>query len=137
MNTESERPSSYESIGGGIGPLVLIFCVLAFFFFVCSGVSSETTDPVAASRRRADGAIEQAKASLAATLKDPGSVQWQNLRAKEFKGIIHVCGEFNAKNSVGGYVGWRKFAAVGKDAAPDTDQMYPVFEDGCLRGTSL
>ena len=53
-------------------------------------------------------------ASLEATrnqLKDPGSAQFRNVRLVQHpKGKV-VCGEMNAKNSYGGYVGFKVFAA--------------------------
>jgi hypothetical protein len=43
---------------------------------------------------------------VADTLKDPDSARFRNQKS--------VCGEVNAKNSYGGYVGFRRFIAVGK-----------------------
>lgn len=53
------------------------------------------------------------------TLKDPFSVQFRNLslRTIHLKGppeetSVIYCGELNAKNSVGAYVGWSRFYAT-------------------------
>ncbi len=64
-----------------------------------------------------------AQAIIKANVLDPGSVQFRGL--KTVKG--NVCGEYNAKNSFGGYVGFKFFAykpAVGRvyAANPSLDQ---------------
>ncbi len=48
------------------------------------------------------------------SLKDPGSMQLQDLRVGPGKteGSLTVCGQVNAKNSFGGYVGFRTFYAM-------------------------
>ncbi|GAM63058.1 hypothetical protein JCM19232_4735 [Vibrio ishigakensis] len=46
---------------------------------------------------------QEAEAGLKAQLKDPESLQTRNM----YESTIGVCGEFNAKNSYGGYVGSR------------------------------
>lgn len=53
--------------------------------------------------------IVAARAKLVSALKDPGSVQWRN----EIVGTdgATLCGEFNSKNSMGGYVGFTRFIA--------------------------
>lgn len=45
------------------------------------------------------------------SLKDPVSAQFRNLRGGKSNGS--VCGEINAKNSFGGYVGFQPFVVVG------------------------
>ncbi|WEN14301.1 hypothetical protein PY254_13790 [Rhodanobacter sp. AS-Z3] len=57
---------------------------------------------------------DQAKKAVMATLKDPASVQWRDIRAQPRKdswGKEHpvICGEYNAKNSYGGYTGFKPF----------------------------
>jgi hypothetical protein len=60
-----------------------------------------------------------AKSNIAAKLKDPASAQFRSLflSAKEIESggktyTMHtLCGELNAKNSFGGYQGFRRFAA--------------------------
>lgn len=48
--------------------------------------------------------------SLSNLMKDPGSVQFRNVGAvRDETGAITVCGEINAKNSFGGYVGFTPF----------------------------
>jgi hypothetical protein len=60
----------------------------------CGGTSSEDARK-----------IEQVKAAVLDQLKDPQSAQFSNVRI--VGGL--VCGEINAKNSFGGYVGRRHF----------------------------
>lgn len=43
-------------------------------------------------------------------MKDPSSAQFRNFgAAKASDGTIHICGETNARNSFGGYVGFTAF----------------------------
>ena len=60
----------------------------------CGGQSSEDTRKIA-----------EVKAAVSDMLKDPQSAQFTNVRVVE--GL--VCGEVNARNSLGGYVGKQKF----------------------------
>ena len=65
----------------------------------------------------AAGASEQEEAAVmaavAALMKDPDSVQFRNVQTVVYNTEVgrsaYVCGEFNAKNSYGGYVGYRRF----------------------------
>lgn len=55
-------------------------------------------------------AISEAKAALTATLKDPDSVQFRHITVRVTDaGATVVCGEFNAKNAMGGYGGFDVF----------------------------
>lgn len=58
-----------------------------------------------------ESAIEKAKASIQRDLKDPDSAQFRNIRIEKFGNGKVICGEVNAKNSYGGYVGYRRFVA--------------------------
>lgn len=62
-------------------------------------------------------AIERGQEEVRSRLRDPGSAQFQNVRIGSLRsvegGLIRsVCGEVNAKNGFGGYVGFRPFATV-------------------------
>ena len=46
-------------------------------------------------------------------LKDPASAQFRNVRLVEFSGGKVVCGEVNAKNAYGGYVGYTRWVSGG------------------------
>lgn len=54
--------------------------------------------------------FQEVKAAVAAKMVDPGSATFQALseKAKDFA----YCGEVNAKNRMGGYVGYQKFFAT-------------------------
>jgi len=55
-------------------------------------------------------AIPKARAPMVALLKDPASAQTRNERITK-AGVL--CGEVNAKNSMGGYVGFKKYISYG------------------------
>ena len=56
-------------------------------------------------------AINKAKEGVSSQLKDPSSVQFRNVAGydKGQPGYTMLCGELNAKNSFGGYTGFRHF----------------------------
>lgn len=58
-----------------------------------------------------ESAIQLAKESVQLGLKDPESAQFRNVRLVGYNGSKVICGEVNAKNSYGGYVGHKKFIA--------------------------
>jgi hypothetical protein len=52
-------------------------------------------------------------------MKDPESTKFRN----EFMSGEYLCGEVNSKNSMGGYVGYRRFISDGKEWALDTNEQ--------------
>ena len=60
-----------------------------------------------------DARAEEAKSAVRALLKDPGSAQFRNIYSRGMGGKpipgAAVCGEVNAKNSYGGYIGFTRF----------------------------
>lgn len=100
--------------------------IVLFAVFLLSGCAA-TKNPYSASSApieprpvysgpawyRIDASAEQvsiAKEKAANSLKDPASAQFRNLFAiSRGTGDDKVCGEINAKNSYGGYVGFRMF----------------------------
>ena len=61
-----------------------------------------------------DAQLTAAKTAAAYDLKDPGSAQFRNIRgiqatAETGKSATYICGEVNARNSFGGYVGFTPF----------------------------
>lgn len=60
-----------------------------------------------------DGSIARAKNQVLLGLKDPSSVQWRNVRTCG-KDKQWAAGEFNAKNSYGGYDGFKPFIYDGE-----------------------
>lgn len=69
--------------------------------------------------------IAAARAAVADGLKDPAAAQFRNLSAvTDGAGLRKVCGEVNAKNSYGGYIGFQAFAyapGIGTVLAPEAD----------------
>lgn len=64
---------------------------------------------MAASSREAF--LESTKLRVSDVLKDPESARFRKLRLVDYKGGLLACGEVNAKNSYGGYVGFSQFMA--------------------------
>ncbi len=82
---------------------VTIACVAAIFVSVTACHGSDD-----------DGLKTQAMQRVSAVLKDPDSAKFQNLRVvTNSKGQQCVCGEVNARNSFGGYTGYKEFAFAG------------------------
>lgn len=58
--------------------------------------------------------VTKAKALIAGRMNDPSSLQYRKLRVVNEtvhgKALTVACGEFNAKNKMGGYVGFQTFA---------------------------
>lgn len=79
-------------------------------------------DPLAPSY--AKQAWSAAQQGLSDKLKDPESVKYQNVRAVVFDYAKEhhtlICGRLNAKNSYGGYVGYKPFVVVNDKAFLDT-----------------
>lgn len=67
--------------------------------------------------------VEPLKARVVAKLNDPESAQFRNLKLYSdwrLSGSI-LCGEFNARNRMGGYVGFTHFEAHGWTDEPDIE----------------
>jgi hypothetical protein len=58
-------------------------------------------------------AVERAKDLAARDLRDPGSAQFRDVRTGDAGSI---CGEINAKNALGAYVGFQRFLVTGTDS---------------------
>ena len=57
--------------------------------------------------------LAQAKSAVSQGMKDPDSAQFRAVRIKRAGNIRYICGEINAKNSYGGYVGYSRFLSDG------------------------
>jgi hypothetical protein len=64
--------------------------------------------------------VGKAKANVSRAFKDPSSVQFRNLFVST-SGSQALCGELNAKNSYGAYVGFRRFFATEEPALQDVE----------------
>ena len=67
---------------------------------------------------------------VSASTKDPDSVRWRGLRfftpSKNGRKVTVLCGQFNAKNSLGGYVGYSHFVSNGVSySSPSKESSQP------------
>ncbi|MCU4582839.1 hypothetical protein KTJ32_17730 [Acinetobacter gyllenbergii] len=84
--------------------------------------------------------IQNAKQSIRESIKDPRSAQFQHIRVvKNLRGETAVCGEVNAKNAFGGYVGFTPFMYVdggsylaSGDKDYQEDFYYVYILSGCM-----
>ena len=85
--------------------------------------------------------IAGARKEIAAQLNDPDSARFEHLRVstittKEGGRVQSVCGELNARNIMGGYVGFRPFAYVVERtvSAPEkrVGRSVPMWSQGTL-----
>ena len=77
-----------------------------------------------------DGFVRFAKGALTQTFKDPTTAQYRGLFISG-KALPVLCGEVNAKNSYGGYIGFRRFYASGK---PMLNAVEPVRDASVFEG---
>lgn len=85
--------------------------------------------------RRDAQMIDTAKKAISYSLVDPDSAKFREVFIAPNQ--VAVCGEVNAKNSFGGYVGFRKFMYSPAKQGIDGDGSYFVearWEDRCIRG---
>lgn len=61
-------------------------------------------------------ATEKARQAVRDAMRDPDSVQFRD--EKWNAGTLALCGEFNAKNAMGGYVGYTPFVVPTKGGLP-------------------
>lgn len=80
-------------------------------------------------------AIEKAKEAIKNQLKDPDSAKFRNVRVSNFNDGQILCGEVNSKNSYGGYVGYRIFAAgITHGRIYDTSEKYTKLLEASTAG---
>lgn len=80
------------------------FLLLPALFFIGSSYAKQTLSD--------DEAIRLVVSDVKHGLKDPYSAKFNSLFARRERAYISVCGEVNAKNSFGAYVGSRPFFGV-------------------------
>jgi hypothetical protein len=91
----------------------MFFRILLIFGAIITGISSVDTNAFAAPRSY----VPQIRQAFSFYLKDPSSVQIEILNNKPDA----ICGRYNAKNSFGGYVGYKFFSYE-----PSTGSLYLV-----------
>lgn len=73
--------------------------------------------------------IVKAKRYIGNISKDPSSIKYKNVGAfLDIEGNSYACGEFNAKNSFGAYVGYRKFIYNGSTMLMNGETKVPFSE---------
>ncbi len=73
----------------------ILIILLSGFLFSCSDVSDDELTSLFTNH---------------SSLYDPGSVTFRNVSSSKDGNTI--CGELNAKNRLGGYVGWKRFGVL-------------------------
>lgn len=82
--------------------------------------------------------IEMAQDSVRGILKDPGSAQFQKMVVRKIDEGRVVCGEVNAKNSYGGYVGFKHFVSgVAGAQIESTGSRYPDIDRAANAGLRM
>lgn len=71
--------------------------------------------------------VAKLKEKIANTLRDPMSAQFRNLQVTASKSAL--CGEINAKNAFGGYVGFRRFVASDDESAIEGERKADRTDD--------
>lgn len=106
---------------------------------VTKAIDTKAQEELAAASDKAliNANVERIKSALTKTLKDPSSAQFKNMVAYGSPNSVIVtflCGEVNAKNSYGGYIGFRRFFTIGEHTSEIEndkngyvfDQMWPT-----------
>ena len=126
----SSNAIKFLLIGLGIIILILIFAGSD------DEQSSSTTPTVTKAEKEGKelAYIELHKKRIKERLKDPGSAQFRNV--KVYHGVAPVvCGEVNAKNSFGGYIGFQRFISGGTiqvlESDMATDEMDKTWDQIC------
>lgn len=117
-----------------IGSLLIVLVVLAWFNSKLNGPNQPKattpsqppavaiTAPLTPTEKKAQQekwygtkTIVAAKRAVTNSLKDPGSAEFKNVYANYTDGYgVVACGYVNAKNSFGGYTGYKAFVSSGQ-----------------------
>jgi hypothetical protein len=102
-------------------------------------IAALITTPAFAQDKGYTAFVTAAKQTLGNALKDPGSVQYKALfvskRDTPTGHELSLCGQMNAKNSYGGYEGFRSFIATegGWASFDQTPDIYAIYCGNKLR----
>lgn len=113
----------------------------AVLLTACAPTTDMTATPVALSPTTA----QKARAAASYNLIDPGSVSFRSTRAYRLQnGDIAWCGERNARNRFGGFVGFKpfyvRFDPMSGSPAPTNEQIDFIAQNVCgalARGQSI
>ena len=109
LNIYPDQSVSKEATGGSMNTFSRIAAVV--FCLVMSPACQKEVTESRETKEANDRIIQQLKSSLEQRFKDPGSVQYRNLSVRQIGQLPVLCGEVNAKNSFGGYIGYKPFIA--------------------------
>jgi hypothetical protein len=88
----------------------------------------QTSAARAQERDQADAQLVlKLKTKVVSGLKDPDSAQFQSIQLNSARSAL--CGQVNAKNSYGGYVGFRRFVSSEETAAIEGEKKSDRAED--------
>lgn len=85
-----------------------MYRLIAVFLMSLASFAHAATEAEIAEREKQ--AIPKGQEAVLAKLKDPRSAEFRNLRPAVTG--LYLCGEVNAKNSYGGYTGFKKFYSL-------------------------
>ena len=107
-------------------------------FMAMIGRSSPSISPNDAAMLGPSDADLQVSAQMAvqAQLRDPGSAQFRDVVVVRQDSSTAVCGEVNAKNGFGGYIGYSSFVAIGSLVQLQTkrdDGFHTLWNAACVR----
>ena len=95
----------------------------------------ETNYAPSKTKKIGEVSIRKVKTAIEQSLKDPDSVKYRKIVIASNDGSL-ICGEFNAKNGMGGYAGYRRFMNFDGDApgytADDGSQSFKTsWDENC------
>lgn len=100
-----------------------------------TGQPEQPRKPFKSNPKEAQKAMREGKAAVLENLKDPDSAKFRNLKTSR---DLFLCGEVNAKNSMGGYVGFKRFYTMGAAGLTYFDDGSRTFlEDYAVSCTNL
>jgi len=85
-----------------------------------------------------EGAIAKAQEAASYSLKDPDSAKFRNVRIVGYFNWKLICGEINAKNSYGAYVGYSRFVAgISAATIESKGSRYPEIDAAANAGLDV
>ncbi|WP_278369504.1 hypothetical protein [Vreelandella titanicae] len=94
-------------------PVVWLIILVVFLVTVKGCISGDDEEPATANRYfEVKALVEQ---SVEDALKDSDSAEFRGFFPGESNGNVMGCGEVNAKNSFGGYTGFKRYVSGGGD----------------------
>lgn len=92
-----------------LGGCILVVAVVCAMQYRDYRKERDIAEKAAAEAQAKEAKVKTLRQGITAVLKDPSSAQWQGELLSS--GQETLCGEVNAKNSLGGYVGFKRYIA--------------------------